>query len=364
MVLPVGMDIPSSLPDSTSPKPPKSSQRNIHSDCSEMGTGLLASRFNVSSDGSSDSHSKPTSTPNGRNNRTSASKGSPVKFGGLENTGWSRLVENWNREDISLLQNSWRTSPLKTYSAPWKEWLSWTSKMNISPNNPSPEQIAKYLAFLYREKHLAPSTIKLHKSVVITFSNPLESETTVKNPLIKHLIKAIEISKPQPKKKLIWNISTLVDWMKNENINKNSIFQVSRRVALILLLASGRRIHDLTLLHIDSNSMEADNNSVTFWPEYGSKTDGNGHRQSGWKLLKASDINLDPVFWINQLILVSHDRRKTVPNLNNLFITSRGKIIPASRSIIAGWIKTIFKDAGNFVLSRKYSISSGVGQVE
>lgn len=346
MVIPVGMDIPSSLPNSTSSKPPESSQRNIHSDCSEVGTGVLASRSKGASDGPSDSHPELASTSSGCDNLTSPTKGTHVKFGGLENTGWSRLVENCNCEDISLLQNSWRASTLKTYSAPWREWLSWTSQMNISPNNPSPEQIAQHLAFLYRKKHLAPSTIKLHKSVVITFSNPLESETTVKNPLIKHLIKAMEISKPQPKKKLIWDINTLINWMRNENINKDSIFQVSRRVALILLLASGRRIHDLTLLSIDIHSMERDNISITFWPEYGSKTDGKGHRQSGWKLLEASDTNLDPVFWVNRLILVSQGRRKTVTNLNNLFITSRGKIIPASRSIIAGWIKTAFKDAG------------------
>nr|CAH7716821.1 unnamed protein product [Callosobruchus chinensis] len=160
------------------------------------------------------------------------------------------------------------------------------------------------------------------------------------------VIQAIEISKPQSRKKSIWSINVLVEWMRKEKIDKHSLFQVSRRVALILLLASGRRIHDLTLLRVDNSSMDHDDESISFWPEYGSKTDKNTHRQSGWRLLKASDTSLDPIFWINQLILVTQKRRTAVPNLNHLFITSRGKVSPASRTIIAGWVKTAFVAAG------------------
>ncbi|VEN49395.1 unnamed protein product [Callosobruchus maculatus] len=346
VVIQVGLGISSSLSDSASPQSPTSSKRDIHIDRPEMGPSLLAGRSVIPGDGSSNSHSELRSLSGGGNDFTATTKGPPVKFGSLENTGWSRLVENWNQEDIDLLQNSWRPSSLKTYSGPWKQWLSWASKRDIPFNNPSPEQVARYLAYLHREKRLAPATIKLHKSVITTFSNPMEGESTANNPLIKRIIKAIEVSKPQPKKKSIWNINVLVEWMKKEDIDRNSIFQVSRRVALILLLASGRRIHDLTLLRIDNSSMDHDDESISFWPEYGSKTDKNTHRQSGWRLLKASDTSFDPVFWINQLILVTQKRRTAVPGLNHLFITSRGRVSPASRSVIAGWVKTSFKEAG------------------
>nr|CAH7718485.1 unnamed protein product [Callosobruchus chinensis] len=346
VVIQVGLDIPSSLPDSAGPQSSASSQRDIYIDRSEMGPGLLAGRSVIPGDCSSNSHSEPGSLSGGGIDFPAAAKGTPVKFGSLENTGWSKLVENWNQEDINLLQNSWRPSSLKTYSAPWKQWLSWTSRKDIPFNNPSPEQVARYLAYLHRVKHLAPATIKLHKSVIATFSNPLESESTTNNPLIKRMIKAIEISKPQSRKKSIWNINVLVEWMRKEKIDKHSLFQVSRRVALILLLASGRRIHDLTLLRVDNTSMDHDDESISFCPEYGSKTDKNTHRQSGWRLLKASDTSLDPIFWINQLILESQKRRTAVPNLNHLFITSRGNVSPASRTIIAGWVKTAFEAAG------------------
>lgn len=50
---------------------------------------------------------------------------------------------------------------------------------------------------------------------------------------------------------------------------------------LILFLASGRRIHDLTLLRIDETLMEHDAETVAFWPDFKSKTDNSSHRQYG-----------------------------------------------------------------------------------
>lgn len=64
----------------------------------------------------------------------------------------------------------------------------------------------------------------------------------------------------------------------------------------ILLLASGRRIHDLTLLGEDEDHLRMEDESVTFWPGFGSKTDKSSHRQSGWLLSRSSEKNLDPTF--------------------------------------------------------------------
>lgn len=47
---------------------------------------------------------------------------------------------------------------------------------------------------------------------------------------------------------------------------------------------------------------------------------------------------LDPVFWIKKLIAISSTRR--LLNLNSLFISTRGTVKPASRAVIAGWVKT------------------------
>lgn len=106
--------------------------------------------------------------------------------------------------------------------------------------------------------------------------------------------------------------------------DSDSHFELSRYVTLILLLASGRRVHDLTLLHISERNMEKTDVSIIFWPIFGSKTDSSSHRQSGWQIQQNKD-GIDPVAWIDRLILSSMRRRKAVQNLSALFITTRGQ---------------------------------------
>lgn len=144
----------------------------------------------------------------------------------------------------------------------------------------------------------------------------------------------------------IWNIQDLFQWLKSNIPDKESIFQVSRHVTLLLLLASGRRIHDLTLLMVDDMHCERSDSSLTFWPKFGSKTDNDRNRQSGWHLTCSGDMALSLVKWVNCLIEVTNSRRKAREGLNNLFITTRGKVKAASRTVIAGWLKEPFKDIG------------------
>ena len=153
------------------------------------------------------------------------------------------------------------------------------------------------------------------------------------------------------------DIEVFLTWLKNNPPEKDSIFQVSRHVASLLLLASGRRIHDLTLLSINSENCIIENDSIIFWPIYGSKTDSFRYRQSGWKLTKSSVLEYDLVKWIKCLIELSRTRRG--PNLVHLFITTRGKVKPASRTTIAGWIKTILLKIG--ISFSPGSIRSAVG---
>lgn len=79
---------------------------------------------------------------------------------------------------------------------------------------------------------------------------------------------------------------------------------------------------------------------------FGSKTDGIRGRQSGWLLHRSDDCIFYLVSWVRTLIEVTAERRKARENLHNLFITTRGQVRAASRAVIAGWLKTSFKDIG------------------
>lgn len=113
-----------------------------------------------------------------------------------------------------------------------------------------------------------------------------------------------------------------------------------------MLLCSGRRVHDLTLLSVSENMCVIAEDFISLFPKFGSKTDSAMHRQSGWRLLSNKDhISIDPVHWVKQVISLSADRR-SVCKSDNLFLTTCGLPKPASRTVIAGWVKRTLNDAG------------------
>lgn len=264
-------------------------------------------------------------------------------FAGLENSGWAHLIETWGEEDKTLLESAWRKSTLKTYKSAWRRWVSW-AKGKCLVDNPEPDDVAKFICYLHKNVRLSPSTIAVHKSVVLMFANPLKSSLFAEHPLIKQLMKAVALTKPPPRKPLTWNISNLIEYLQRYDIEIDSIFQTSRHVAALLLLCTGRRIHDLTLLDIAPEYCENGEDCIILWPRFGSKTDSATYRQSGWRLLSRGTDKLNPVLWINKLIQISDKRRKAKQNLTSLSITTRGKVNAASRTVIAGWIKTLFRE--------------------
>lgn len=318
--------------------------RNIPTRCPEMGKDFLESGTTTESTEPTIRNLETSQTLDRSPNReTPTSRGEAV-FAGLEDSGWSHLTETWNARNKSLLESAWRQSSLKTYKSAWNRWRSW-SKGKCPTDNPEPNDIANFIFYLHNSLRLAPRTIAVHKSVVLTFANPLNSEKLASHPVIKQLMKAVSLTRPPSRKPSTWNVSTLIEYLQHYNINVESIFQTSRHVAALLLLCSGRRIHDLTLLDISSDCYENNEDHVILWPKFGSKSDSATYRQAGWRLSNDGHTRLNPVLWIRKLIDLSQNRRSAREHLTSLFITTRGKVNAASRTVIAGWIKTLFREA-------------------
>lgn len=348
MAIQAGMDLSSSCNNSASSTPPRHFGGTVPHHRPAVGQSLLETRSPTTSRRASVYNTGSSQERNRSAHEPSTSGSRPLKIGGLDGSGWANHVKDWSDSEISLLESSWRKSTLKTYKPVWKRWCQWASSINIPADNPEPQDLAKYLCYLYTDVKLAPRTIALHKSVVANFSNPLRAPELSSHPSVKHIIKGVFARCPPTKKGLSWKIEDLLSYLKTYTFNEDSIFEVSRHTCILLLLATGRRVHDLTLLSIENGAFEDNGDEMIFWPKFGSKTDTHSYRQSGWllkKSLETSDKKLDLVFWVRKLITVSKDRRLS-RSLHNLFITTRGLAKHASRTVIAGWIRTLFKDAG------------------
>lgn len=347
MGLQTRMDIPPSAvstQDSTTPQP---MSRDLHIDCSQMEECILAADTQEKICGQTIHHKEPIRPFDRSSNQPTSSQNTRFVLGSMESTGWADLVRDWSTKEKEILETSWRKSSLGTYSTAWKSWCLWAKDKNVSINNPNPTEVAQYLCYLCYKKNMSYRTICLHKSTIATFSNPLNSEKLSSNPIIKHTLKGISNTNPQTLRAKIWDVNKLLTWICRNPPDPVNLFQVSRHLAILLLLSSGRRVHDLTLLRIDGDYMEHSENEVIFWPQYGSKTDKLENIQSGWKLLKNDQEIWDIVQWTKKYINISHSRRHANNQIiPHLFVKTRGKTGPASRSVIAGWVRTALLSAG------------------
>lgn len=346
MELSASMGIPTSVLNSESPNTPQSINGNIFNSSSSMGESILACRPQSPSTSASSNSKKVTDAPGRHIDGASTTTSRQNHPRSLEMWGWSEAIETWTAEQRLLLKNSWRKSTLKTYEVAWKRWTSWSISKNIDTNNPTGTQLAQFLSDLHLINKLSYNTILLHKSVVSTLCNVEMSSQLSSHVLVKHILKSIALEKPKCSKPPIWDVSKLISFLSNYTVDIDNPFQISRHTATILLLCSGRRIHDLTLLRVDPDHYIRSDDGVILWPQFGSKTDCSNRRQSGWKLLiNPNNCNLNPIFWIERTIELLNERRNAAKSFN-LFITVRGGPKPASRTVIASWVKSLFKEAG------------------
>lgn len=318
--------------------------RSVYSDSSEMEQTVLDSRPTTkgSNEAVSDTRSSPSTSR--YENRPSSTRGVEHTLGSMVDSRWIDLIQDWTEEEKSLLLTSWRKSTIGTYMSAWNKWKRWCTSQSVDFKCPDPSSVARYLAYLHNNEKLAYRTILVHKSVISTFTRTTEQSIS-SNFLVKQMLRAISVRKVRAAKPPIWNPILLLEFLKSQSLDEENLFQVSKRTAILLLLASGRRVHDLTLLRCDSEHLIDEGNYIIMWPAFGSKTDSADHRQSGWKVTEHPEKNLNIVHWIRQLLRISQESRKEGKFLE-LFITPRRQCKPASRTIIGGWIKNVLREAG------------------
>ncbi|KAL4716498.1 hypothetical protein ACJJTC_015926 [Scirpophaga incertulas] len=100
------------------------------------------------------------------------------------------------------------------------------------------------------------------------------------NCLVKRILRSISVAKIKSSTPPIWDPRMVLQYLSNNNPDESSFYQVSQRVAVLLLFASGRRVHDLTLLRIGPSQLIDEGNSIKLWPAFGSKSDNAERRQS------------------------------------------------------------------------------------
>lgn len=339
-----GLGVPATQHNTTSFTAPELGDRAVYHCSTQVEETLLETRPKESCPDSTIQNTGPEIITGRHSDGPSPSTNPTSGTGSLACFGWDSLTGNWSRQEKDLLSSCWRGSTLKTYTPIWNKWSAWCLDNNINFRKPAPSDVARYLAYLFLSEKLAYRTILVYKSVISSICETLNETKISCSPIVKHVLKAISLAKPLPPKVPVWDARVLIKYLRETSPNQNSLYDVSRRTAALLLLSSGRRVHDLTLLHCSPDRFIDDNgNSITLHPIFGSKTDSASFQQSSWTLSACSDRNLDPIFWLRKLVSISKDTRGSLPNL---FITSTRPVKPATATIIGGWLKRLLSEAG------------------
>lgn len=319
-------------------------QGSIRSDCAPVAEVFLETRSPKQSPQRANYPRELERDPSGHGDRPHLTEGGRSNSGGLVDWSWDSPLENWTPQERDVLMSGWRKSTLSSYKSAWRRWGKWCENNNISAISPQAKDLAKFLAHLHlKENLLAPSTIHLHRSVVSTICEPFIGKKLSDHIFVRRVLKSVSQAKPKLNRIPIWDPQVVVHWMQSNNPDPISLFEANRRCATILLLASGRRVHDLTLLYSSPEHIVDDGTNIILWPIFGSKTDSARFQQSGWKLIPHVDNLLNPVYWIRKVRELSSNRRGSI---QQLFITTQGEPKPASKTVIANWVKTVLKAAG------------------
>lgn len=345
VVLQPSVGVPAAALDATSTIASEQRERSLSDSGPTLAQGILASGSKGESSSCTLHNNQSTQLLVRYADATASTPGRPGTSGSVVSEGWSPQLTGWSQDELQLLNSSWRPSTKKMYAGIWNKWHDWCSSQSFNHMNPSGAQLAKYLAFLHLQQKLSYKTILVYKSAIATLVCS-QSETLSNDPIVRRILKAISLETVESKPKTqIWDPRAVIEWLNCNPPSVFSLFEVSRRTALILLLASSRRVHDLTLLRIDAEHFQDNGDNIILHPVFGSKTDNYVHRQSSWKFSETSEKDVCPVWWLRKLTEVSLSRRQDTDR-KELFISTLGKVRPASRTVIGGWVKTLLKEAG------------------
>ena len=96
----------------------------------------------------------------------------------------------FSKEVADHVSEARRASMRKVYEAKWKVFTSWANQRKIDPIKASPNVIADFLIYLFRDKNCQVSTIKGYRSMIRSKMN------IGKHPIISELIKSFQMQRP------------------------------------------------------------------------------------------------------------------------------------------------------------------------
>ena len=141
------------------------------------------------------------------------------------------------------------------YGSRWNRWLIWCESQHVDPIKPCQSDLANFLAHLAVQEGLAPSSVKVYRSAIVTSLTQLGGRVRGKSSqphLVRDVVRGIEVSAAStPRRVPQWDLSLVLEALRKppfEPLNSLDRASLTKKTVFLVMLASGRRASEVNAL--------------------------------------------------------------------------------------------------------------------
>lgn len=251
--------------------------------------------------------------------------------------------QNLSPDITNILMASWRKGTQNQYKTYVEKWLAFCCERKIDHSSPQISEALQFLMYLYNQG-LSYSTINTARSALSSILNIRGPHHFGSHPLVTRFLKGIyETRKPQPKYKTIWDVATVLKYLKTLwPLEQLSLKDLTIKLLILLLLVTGQRGQSIHLLNLDGMNMSS--RSCRFELLDHIKTSKPNKRESSIDIGSYQpDNTLCPLLTLKEYLKKTEPLRGTERKLFISFIQPHKGV---SRDTISRWTKSGLKSAG------------------
>lgn len=203
-----------------------------------------------------------------------------------------------------------------------------------------------YLGELFK-KGYEYRTICSHRSAISAFHDKIQGRPIGEHPKVSSLISGVFNEKPpQPKHTFIWDVQVVIDYIKQKfkDNRQISIRSLSLKLTMLLALTSASRV--LGIHNLDINFMTKTNDQYTFTFNKLHKSWRQGQPNPSIVFVSYPEDEDLCVFNALTVYLERTSEWRNASGASQLLISTISPHKGVVSSTIAGWIKTMLKQAG------------------
>ncbi|XP_058618458.1 uncharacterized protein LOC131531609 [Onychostoma macrolepis] len=175
---------------------------------------------------------------------------------------------------VSTISEARAPSTRRLYALKWSVFSTWCLDRG---ENPSTSELAVVLSFLQEllDKGRSPSTLKVFVAAIAAFHAPIAGQSVGRdNSVVRFLRGAKRLNPPRPLTVPTWDLPTVLRALKGppfEPLQSTNLRSLSLKTALLLALASVKRVGDLQALSVSPACLEfgPNDSKVVLKPRHG-----------------------------------------------------------------------------------------------